>query len=191
MILPILPFVVLSSSPLKFELEVTSLESNRAKAEVHVKNMSRSTLVLVKPIFDGNPSASCVIEVLRSGTSLFCYGESSTPYVQVMDGNRVTADRFIKLLPGERATLAFQYFDGYFETKRPGYAEKSDLVASNRRQFEAGKYEVKASYTFSRSNTIDLFSGEPKKLEFGPGAKSLWNMAWNGTANLKGEFVVR
>lgn len=148
------------------------------RVELYAKNVSKSDVVIAKAIWDGAPAASASARLFRNGRQVHEVGESSIRSVQVMVSNLVDKDRFTVLKPGGMAVLYWKSITGEmdFHGHPPGLKESYKHATTTK--LTKGEYKLEVANSFDKEKIVgDLSKFWRRKIEFAPGAQSLWDRA--------------
>jgi len=144
-----------------------------------VKNVSDKPVVVAKALWDGAPAASLTATLTRQGKDVRFFGDSSMPFVQVEIDNRVDKNRFVTLPPGGSEVVYWTVIEGEYVFPAGSTArDKAAYGKAKQRELVPGTYELKVVYEFDQPRIADSWRKSfGRTIEFGPGAKALWQAA--------------
>lgn len=188
--------ILFGSSPLQFTLKAPTspvVAGRDVRCELVVKNISNKPVVVAKAIWDGAPAASLSATLTRQGQDVRFFGDSSMPSVQVGVGNRVDKDRFITLPPGGSEVVYWTVIEGEYVFPAGSTArDKAAYGEAKQRKLPPGTYELKVVYEFDQPRIADSWRKSfGRTIEFGPGAKALWQAAVSTRFQAACKFVVQ
>lgn len=187
--------LLITAKPLTFEMTLSPpnpVHGDTVRVELRAENRTDAPIVVAKALWDGAPAASASVKLTRDGQEVLTEGESSMPSVQVAVSNRVDVDRFVTLGPGESVVLYFREFAQEYDFHGAKTRMKQDYARATLHPLAVGNYTVEVRYDFEPENITRSWQREwNQRIDFGRGAKELWDTAFRTKLSFKRAFSVR
>lgn len=162
-------------------------------AKLVAKNISKKPIVIAKPAWDGSPTASARMDMLKKGNIFETSGESSIPATQVGVNCVVSENKFVILKPNESLVLYWKKFTSALDFHGLPPNLKSSWTTVTPYPIPAGSYTIKAIYSYDADALIKHWKLDWNRNIVFPSreVERLFKSAVKGNWNLTSKVQVR